>query len=45
MSLFPIFKVNKLRDKNNIETIYVFFGLGPNLDEDIDLNDLFEDAT
>jgi hypothetical protein len=43
MSLFPIFKVNKLRDKNNIETIYVFFGSAPNLEEDIDLNDLFMD--
>jgi hypothetical protein len=26
MSLFPIFKVNKLSDKNVTETIYVFFG-------------------
>jgi len=43
MSLFPIFKVNKLRDKNNIETIYVFFGSAPNLEEDIDLNNLFMD--
>uniref|UniRef100_A0A6C0ISK9 Uncharacterized protein n=1 Tax=viral metagenome TaxID=1070528 RepID=A0A6C0ISK9_9ZZZZ len=42
-TLFPIFKVNKLRDKNNIETVYVFFGSGPNLEKDIDLNDLFMD--
>ena len=26
MSLFPIFKVNKLSDKNVTETIYVFYG-------------------
>jgi hypothetical protein len=32
-----------LRDKNNIETIYVFFGSAPNLEEDINLNDLFID--
>ena len=42
-TIFPIFKVNKLRDKNNIETIYVFFGSGPNLEKDIDLNELFMD--
>ena len=40
MSLFPIFKVNKLTDKNIIETIYVFYG---SLDiDDEDPNDLFE---
>ena len=26
MSLFPIFKVNKLSDKNVTDTIYVFYG-------------------
>ena len=26
MSLFPIFKVNKLVDKNTSEAIYVFYG-------------------
>ena len=40
MSLFPTFKVNKLTDKNIIETIYVFYG---SLDiDDEDPNDLFE---
>ena len=47
MSLFPIFKVNKLINKDDTETIYVF--CGSNLDIDIDtdvdiedLNELFE---
>ena len=40
MSLFPIFKFNKLTYKNIIETIYVFYG---SLDiDDEDPNDLFE---
>jgi hypothetical protein len=39
MSLFPIFKVNKLSDKNVTDTIYVFYG---SLEID-DPNDLFED--
>jgi hypothetical protein len=26
MSLFPIFKVNKMSDKNVTDTIYVFYG-------------------
>ena len=39
MSLFPIFKVNKLTNKNKTETIFVFFGT--NLEEDQDLNELF----
>ena len=26
MSQFPIFKINKLSNKNKIETIYVFYG-------------------
>jgi hypothetical protein len=40
MSLFPIFKVNKLTNKNKPDTIFVFFGT--NLEEDQDLNELFE---
>jgi hypothetical protein len=39
MSLFPIFKVNKLTERNKTETIFVFFGT--NLEEDQDLNELF----
>lgn len=39
MSLFPIFKVNKLTDKNAIETIYVFYG--SQFSEDT--NDLFDE--
>jgi hypothetical protein len=38
MSLFPIFKVNKISDKNKTDTIYVFFG--NNLDIE-DPNELF----
>ena len=38
MSLFPIFKVNKLTNKNRTETIFVFFG--SNLEEDP--NELFK---
>ena len=42
MSLFPIFKVNKMSDKNVIDTIYVFYG--SRFSEEIDdPNDLFED--
>ena len=42
MSLFPIFKVNKLSDKNVTDTIYVFYG--SRFSEEIDdPNDLFED--
>jgi hypothetical protein len=42
MSLFPIFKVNKLSDKNVTDTIYVFYG--SKFSEEIDdPNDLFED--
>jgi hypothetical protein len=37
MSLFPIFKVNKLTNKNKTETIFVFFG--SNLEEDQYLNE------
>ena len=40
MSLFPIFKVNKLTNKNKTEIIFVFFGT--NLEEEQDLNELFE---
>ena len=41
MSLFPIFKVNKLSDQNKTDIIYVFFGT--NLDiNDKDPNDLFK---
>jgi hypothetical protein len=39
MSLFSIFKVNKLTERNKTETIFVFFGT--NLEEDQDLNELF----
>ena len=42
MSLFPIFKVNKLSDKNVTDTIYVFYG--SQFSDDIeDPNDLFDD--
>lgn len=42
MSLFPIFKVNKLSDKNVTDTIYVFYG--SRFSEEIeDPNVLFED--
>ena len=42
MSLFPIFKVNKLSEKNVTETIYVFYG--SRFSKEIeDPNDLFED--
>ena len=42
MSLFPIFKVNKLSDKNVTDTIYVFYG--SRFSEEIeDPNDIFED--
>ena len=41
MSLFPIFKVNKLSDENTTDTIYVFFG--KNLDiETNEVNKLFK---
>ena len=40
MSLFPIFKVNKLTDKDVTDTIYVFNG---SLETDEDLNELFDD--
>ena len=40
MSLFPIFKVNKLTNKEETDTIYVFSG--SNLDLDEDLVELFE---
>jgi hypothetical protein len=42
MSQFPIFKVNKLTNKNEVEIIYVFFGaMFSNVKEDI--NKLFKD--
>jgi len=42
MSLFPIFKVNLLSDKNVTDTIYVFYG--SRFSEEIaDPTDLFED--
>jgi len=42
MSLFPIFKVNKLSDKDTTDTIYVFFG--SQFSEEIDdPNDLFDE--
>ena len=42
MSIFPIFKVNKLSEKNVTDTIYVFYG--SRFSEEIeDPNDLFED--
>ena len=37
MSIFPIFKVNKLSDTNIVDTIYVFYGS----QETEDLNDMF----
>jgi hypothetical protein len=40
MSLFPIFKVNKLTNKNKTGTIFVFYGT--NLEEDQDPNELFK---
>lgn len=40
MSLFPIFKVNKLSEKNETDAIYVFYG--NNLDIDMDPNELFK---
>jgi len=44
MSLFPIFKVNKLTNKNKTDVIYVFFGSDQDLDLDVDtdLNELFK---
>ena len=42
MSLFPIFKVNKLSDKNVTDTIYVFYGSRFSELED-NPNDLFKD--
>ena len=42
MSLFPIFKVNKMSDKNVTDTIYVFYG--SRFSEEIDdPNDLFDE--
>ena len=42
MSLFPIFKVNKMSNKNVIDTIYVFYG--SRFSEEIDdPNDLFDE--
>ena len=40
--LFPIFKVNKLTEKNNTDTIFVFFGTNLDLDVDIDPTELFK---
>ena len=40
MSIFPIFKVNKLTNKEETEKIFVFSGI--NLDLDKDPNELFE---
>ena len=42
MSLFPIFKINKLSDKNVTDTIYVFYGSRFSELED-NPNDLFDD--
>ena len=42
MSLFPIFKVNKLSDKNVTDTIYVFYGSRFSELED-NPNDIFKD--
>ena len=42
MSLFPIFKVNKMSDKNIIDTIYVFYG--SRFSEEIDdPNEMFDE--
>ena len=42
MSLFPIFKVNKLSDKNKTDTIFVFSGTNLDLDVGEDPNELFK---
>ena len=42
MSLFPIFKVNKLTDKNQTDTIFVFAGTNLDVDIDEDPNELFK---
>ena len=42
MSQFPIFKINKLTNKDEIETIYVFYGLHFS-DKTDNPNDLFQD--
>jgi hypothetical protein len=42
MSLFPIFKVSKLVDKNSVDTILVFYGSNLEMETD-ELNDLFKD--
>ena len=42
MSLFPIFKVNILSDKNKTDTIYVFYGSNFSDEEIDDLNDVFD---
>jgi hypothetical protein len=42
MSIFSIFKVNKLTNKNKTDTIYVFCGSNLDLDLDADPNELFE---
>ena len=42
MSLFPIFKINKLTNKNLVDTIYVFYGQNYELDLDLEkINKLF----
>ena len=42
MSLFPIFKVNKLSDKNKTDIIFVFAGTNLDLDVGEDPNELFK---
>ena len=42
MSIFSIFKVNKLTNKNKTDTIYVFCGSTLDLDLETDPNELFE---
>jgi hypothetical protein len=42
MSIFSIFKVNKLTNKNKTDTIYVFCGSNLGLDLDTDPNEIFE---
>ena len=42
MSLFPVFKVNQMSDKNVTDTIYVFYG--SRFSEEIDdPNDMFDE--
>ena len=39
MSLFPVFKINKISDKNKTDEIYVFYGINLDISNP---NDLFK---